>query len=92
MRRFWRRVVRRTGWHPHPPTEMLLPFVRWLYGTPSPNTPPYGLLPNMSERLRNPGRGQPGVLSPHLRGEPPKVDCTFMYRRGKFALCKIAHL
>ena len=56
---------------------MLLPFVGWLYGTPSPNTPPYCLLPNMSEKLRNPGREQPGVLSPHLRGEPPKVDCTF---------------
>jgi hypothetical protein len=32
-------VVRRTVRHPHPPTEMLLPFVRWLYGTPSPRHP-----------------------------------------------------
>jgi hypothetical protein len=29
------RIVR----HPHPPTEMLVPFVRWVYGTPSPQHP-----------------------------------------------------
>jgi len=35
---------------------MLLPFVRWLYGTPSPDTPaPYGLPPNMSESSGTPG-------------------------------------
>ena len=28
---------------------MMLPFVHWPYCTPSPDTPPYGLLPNMSE-------------------------------------------
>ena len=39
--------MRRSVRHPHPPTEVLLPFVRWLYGTP--DTPPYGLLPNMGE-------------------------------------------
>jgi hypothetical protein len=40
---------------------VLLPSVRWLYGTPSPDTPPYGLLPNMSE-----SSGTPGVN--HARG------------------------
>ena len=49
-------VVRRTVRHPHPPAEMLLPFVSWLYGTHPPDTPPYGLLPNMSESSGNPGR------------------------------------
>ena len=46
---------RRTARHPHPPTEMSLPLVSWLYGTPSPDTPPYGLLPNMSESSGTPG-------------------------------------
>jgi hypothetical protein len=36
---------------------MLPPFVRWLYDTPIPrHSAPYGLLPNMSEKLRNHGR------------------------------------
>ena len=34
---------------------MLLPFVSWLYCTPSPDTPPYSLLPNMSESSGTPG-------------------------------------
>ena len=38
---------------PHPPTEVLLPFVGWLYGTPTPR--PYGLLSNMSESSGTPG-------------------------------------
>ena len=51
--------------HPHPPTEVLLPYVCWLYGTPSPDTPPYGLLlPNMGESSGTPGaRTAFGVLS-----------------------------
>ena len=44
--------------HPHPPTEMLLPFVQWPYCTPSPDTPPYGLLPNMSESSGTPGENR----------------------------------
>ena len=40
-------------------TEMLLPFVNWLYGTPSPTpTPLYGLLPNMSESSGTPGENR----------------------------------
>ena len=31
--------LRQTVRHPHPPTEVLLLFVRWLYGTLSPDTP-----------------------------------------------------
>jgi len=53
---------------------MLLPFVRWLYGTPSPDTPLYCLLPNMSESSGTPGKNSPG-FSIYLRGKPPKVDC-----------------
>ena len=53
-------LVRRTVRHPHPPTEMLLLLVSWLYGTPSPDTPPYGLLPNMSESSGTPGENRPG--------------------------------
>ena len=71
---------------PHPPTEMLLLFVRWLYGTPSPDTPPYGLLPNMSESSGTPGES-PGFSRFILRGEPAKVDCTFAYRRGVSLHC-----
>ena len=37
---------------------MLLPFVSWLYGTPSPDTPPYSLLPNMSESSGTPGENR----------------------------------
>ena len=51
--------MRRSVRHPHPPTEVLLPFVRWLYGTP--DTPPYGLLPNMGESSGTPGEN-------HARG------------------------
>ena len=35
---------------------MLLLFVSWLYGTP--DTPPYGLLPNMSESSGTPGENR----------------------------------
>jgi hypothetical protein len=41
---------------------MLLLFVRWLHGTPSPDTSSYGLPPN-ERKLRSPGREQPGALS-----------------------------
>ena len=37
---------------------MLLPFVSWLYGTPSPDTPPYCLLPNMSESSGTPSENR----------------------------------
>jgi hypothetical protein len=67
---------------------MLLPFVRWLYGTPSPDTPPYGLLPNMSESSGTPGES-PGFSRLILRGEPPKVDYTFTYRRGVLHCAKL---
>jgi hypothetical protein len=77
--------VRRRVWHPHPPTEVLLPFVRWLYGTPSPDTPPYGLLPNMSESSGTPGENSPGFSRLVLRGEPPKVDCNVMGQEPTFA-------
>jgi hypothetical protein len=40
---------------------MLLLFVRWLCGTPSPDTPPHGLLPNMSESSGAPGENSPGL-------------------------------
>jgi hypothetical protein len=53
--------------HPHPPTEMLLPFVRWLYGTLSPDTPPYGLLPNMSESSGTPGENRPGFSASFIK-------------------------
>ena len=40
--------------YPHPPTEMLLPFVRCRpYDTPL-----YGLLPNMSESSGTPGENR----------------------------------
>jgi hypothetical protein len=45
---------------------MLLPFVSWLYGTPSPDTPLYGLLPNTSERSRTPGENSPGFSRPRV--------------------------
>ena len=34
--------------------------MRWLYGTPSPDTPLYCLLPNMSESSGTPGNNSPG--------------------------------
>jgi hypothetical protein len=54
---------------------MLLLFVRWLHGTPSPDTPPYGLLPNNERKLRSPGREQPGALSLHLNPNSERIPC-----------------
>jgi hypothetical protein len=51
---------------------MLLPFVRWLYDTPSPDTPPYGLLPNTSESSGTPNANALGVL---LRALASKLAC-----------------
>ena len=72
------RVVRQPDGTPIP-TKMLLPFVRWLYGTPSPDTPPYGLLPNMSESSGTPGDNGPGFSR------------TFTYRRGVSLHCAKLH-
>jgi hypothetical protein len=45
------------------------------YSTPSPDTPPYGLLPNMSESSGSPGREQPGALSLHLNPNSERIPC-----------------
>lgn len=62
QRPYHRHLLQQASHLMHLATEMLLPFVRWLYGTPSPRHPaPYGLPPNMSE-----SSGPPGVT--HARG------------------------
>ena len=50
-----------------------------------PDTPPYGLLPNMSESSGTPGENSPGFSRLVLRGEPPKVDCNVMGQEPTFA-------
>jgi hypothetical protein len=51
--------------------------VRWLYGTPSPDTPPYGLLPNKSESSGTPGENSPGfscIICARERHAPMVVE------------------
>ena len=70
---------------------MLLPFVGWLYGTPSPNNLPYCLLPNMSESSGTPGENSPGFSRLICAENPQRFDCTFAYRRRVSLHCAKLH-
>jgi hypothetical protein len=92
MRRSYPCRLGEPGGNPHPPTEMLLPFVRWLYGIPSPNTAPYCLLPNMSESSGTPGQKSPGFSRFICAENPQRLTARSRTVGGKFVLSKIAHL
>ena len=83
VRRSKRCVVRRTVRHPHPPTEVLLPFVCWLCGTSSPDTPPSACC-LYERKLRNPGcenraRGSLVSVFPRLRS---RMDLAALFIAG----------
>ena len=59
--------------------------MRWLHGTPSPDTPPYGPLPNMSESSGAPGES-PGFSRFIVRGELPIANAFLVEAQRRPAI------